>query len=151
MDCCESSNHLVAVRTDCPSCSEKGKSVQLITLKSLLKASALENIEPKNSFLFCSSSTCPTVYFSTNHSQTFVESDLKVPVYQKNPSMNVPVCYCFDWTRDRLLQAAGTDEQPTKQIKSHIQAGRCGCEVNNPQGSCCLGNVNIYIGSLSRK
>lgn len=151
MDCCESSNNTVAVRTDCPSCSKKGKSIQLLTLKSLLRASALENIEPKNSYLFCSSSTCSTVYFSTNHSQIFVESDLKVPVYQKNPSMNVHVCYCFEWTRERLLQATGANQQPTKQIKAHVQAGRCGCEVNNPQGSCCLGNVNIYIGSLSRK
>ncbi|WP_373231819.1 (2Fe-2S)-binding protein [Cohnella sp.] len=150
MDCCAPSNNTGAARTDCPSCGEKGKNIQLITLKSLLKASALEKIEPENSYGFCSNSVCSTVYFSMNHLQTFAESDLKVPVYQKNPSMNVPVCYCFDWTRDRLLQAAGTHQQPAKQIKVHVQAGRCGCELNNPQGACCLGNVNVFLGGLNK-
>ncbi|WP_374017565.1 (2Fe-2S)-binding protein [Paenibacillus thiaminolyticus] len=148
MDCCTPSNNTGGVRIDCPSCGEKGKSIQLITLKSLLKASALVNIEPANSYVFCSNSNCSIVYFSVNYSQTFLESDLKVPVYQKNPSTNVPVCYCFDWTRDRL-QAAGTD-QPADEIKAHVQAGRCGCEVNNPQGACCLGNVSAFVRGLKK-
>ncbi len=102
MDCCTSSNHEGVAKKECPSCGTRGKNVQLITLKSLLKASALETIEPDNSYVFCSNSACSTVYFSGNHSQSFAEDDLKVPVYQKNPSMGVPVCYCFNWTRERL-------------------------------------------------
>lgn len=145
MDCCAPSNLIEAVRTECPSCGEKGKNVQLITLKSLLQASPLETIEPENSYLFCSNPACSIVYFSRNHSQTFVENDLKVPVYQKNQSVDVPVCYCFEWTRERLLQTVNTNQKPASQIKAHVQAGRCGCEVNNPQGACCLGNVNDFI------
>ncbi|WP_079414516.1 copper chaperone Copz family protein [Paenibacillus ferrarius] len=114
------------VALECPSCGKKGKNVQLITLKSLLKASALETIAPENSYLFCSNSACSIVYFS----------------------MDVPVCYCFDWTRERLLQTSGTDQQPANQIKAHVQAGRCGCEVNNPQGACCLRNVNSFVRGL---
>lgn len=148
MDCCAPSNNTGAVKTECSSCGEKGKNVQLITLKSLLKASALETIEHENSYIFCSNSACSIVYFSSNHSQTFNESDMKVPVYQKNFSMDVPVCYCFDWTRERLLQTAGTDQQPADEIKAHVQAGRCGCEVNNPQGACCLGNVSLFVRGL---
>ncbi len=30
---------------------------------------------------------------------TFAAGDLKVPVFQKDSDMDVPVCYCFDWTR----------------------------------------------------
>lgn len=30
-------------------------------------------------------------------------------------------------------------------IKTHIKAKRCGCEVNNPQGDCCLGNVRLVV------
>jgi len=150
MDCCAPSNNVGAAITECPSCGKKGKNVQLITLKSLLKASVLETIEPDNTYVFCSNSACTTVYFSGNHSQTFAEGDLKVPVYQKNPSMGVLVCYCFDWTRERLMKAAGTDQQPADQIKAHVQAGRCGCEINNPQGTCCLGNVNAFMRDLNR-
>jgi hypothetical protein len=148
MDCCAPSNNTEAVKTECPSCGEKGKNVQHLTLKSLLKASALETIEPENSYVFCSNPACSFVYFSGNHSQTFVKNDLKVQVYQKNQSADVPVCYCFDWTRERLLQTIGTDQKPADQIKAHVQAGRCGCEVNNPQGACCLGNVNAFVRGL---
>lgn len=150
MDCCMSTNSQKVTKTGCPICGEKGKNVQLITLKSLLKASALETLESDNSYVFCSNSACPTVYFSANHSRTFVVGDLKVPVYQKDPGRDVPVCYCFDWTRERLMQAAGTDQQPTNQIKAHVQGGRCGCEVNNPQGACCLGNVNAFVRDLTK-
>jgi hypothetical protein len=148
MDCCSPSNKTEDLKTECPSCGEKGKSVQLITLKSLLKPPSLEIIEPDNSYVFCSNPACSIVYFSGNHSQTFVENDLKVQVYQKNQNTDVPVCYCFDWTRVRLLQTVGTDERPADQIKAHVQAGRCGCEVNNPQGGCCLGNVNAFVRGL---
>ncbi|OCT15105.1 (2Fe-2S)-binding protein [Paenibacillus pectinilyticus] len=150
MDCCVPSNHIETITTECSSCGEKGKNVQLITVKSLLKASALETIEPENSYVFCSNPACAIVYFSGNHSQKFVENDLKVPVYQKNQSVDVPVCYCFDWTRERLLEAVGTENTPADQIKAHVQAGRCGCEVNNPQGACCLGNVNNFIRDFKK-
>lgn len=36
-----------------------------------------------------------------------------------------------------------------KEITIHTKAGRCGCEVNNPEGSCCLGNVNRLIDSFT--
>lgn len=32
----------------------------------------------------------------------------------------------------------------------HIKADRCGCEVNNPQGSCCLGNVSAFIKQVKK-
>jgi hypothetical protein len=150
MDCCSSSSITEEVRINCPSCKNKGKNVQLITLKSLLKASALETFEPDTSYFFCPNPSCSTVYFSETHLQTFTEDNMKVPVYQKNPSIDVPVCYCFDWTRERLIQAVGYNKQPADQIKAHVQAGRCGCEFNNPQGACCLCNVTTFISSFNK-
>ncbi|MDH4620169.1 (2Fe-2S)-binding protein [Brevibacillus sp. AY1] len=150
MDCCVPSSTVeTAKTTNCPSCEGKGKSVPLITLKSLLTASSLETIEPDNTYFFCSNSTCDIVYFSGTHSQTFEEEALKVPVFQKNSNMHVPVCYCFNWTRDRLFQAINNNQLPIERIKDHVQSNRCGCEVNNPQGACCLGNVTAYLRSLN--
>ncbi len=150
MDCCTPSNNpKPSMTSNCPSCGEKGKSVPLITLKSLLAASFLETIEPANTYFFCPNSLCNTVYFSGTHSQTFEEDALKVPVFQKNSGMGIPVCYCFNWTRERLFQAISDNQQPVEQIKKHVQSNRCGCEVNNPQGACCLGNVTAYVRSLS--
>lgn len=149
MDCCSPSDKLkTSTTTNCPTCIEKGKSVPLITLKSLLTASYLATIEPDNTYYFCSNSSCPTVYFSGTHSQTFEEDALKVLVFQKNSNMDVPVCYCFNWTRERLFQAIREDKRPVEQIKKHVQSNRCGCDVNNPQGACCLGNVTAYVRSL---
>ncbi|MNP74322.1 BFD-like [2Fe-2S] binding domain protein [compost metagenome] len=75
---------------------------------------------------------------------------LKVSVYQKDDSMAVPVCYCFGWTRERIVQAVKENQQPIDRIREQVQANRCGCEVNNPQGSCCLGNVTTFIRSLDK-
>ncbi|WP_423805308.1 putative iron-sulfur cluster-binding metallochaperone [Paenibacillus illinoisensis] len=149
MDCCAPSSKVETAKTNCPSCGEKGKSVPLITLKSLLTASSLETIEPENTYSFCPTSSCNTVYFSDTHTQTFEEDALKVPVFQKNSSLHVPVCYCFDWTRDRLIQSVNDNQRPIEHIKNHVQSNRCGCEVNNPQGACCLGNVTAYLRSLN--
>lgn len=151
MDCCAPSSYVEPANINCPSCGEKGKCVPIITLKSLLAASSLETIEPDNTYAFCPISSCNTVYFSGTHSQKYEEDALKVPVFQKNLSMDVPICYCFDWTRDRLVQAVSDNHDPIDHIKGHVQSNRCGCEVNNPQGACCLGNVITFVRSLNKR
>lgn len=130
----------------CPECHQRGKGVELITLKALLIPSALEMINSRSSYAFCSNHSCPVVYFSDN--QTFRKQDVKVRVFQKDDRLDVPVCYCFGWTRQRLGDAVQQQQQPIKYISEQVQANRCGCEVNNPQGSCCLGNVSAYVRGL---
>jgi len=29
--------------------------------------------------------------------------------------------------------------------ETRCKSKRCGCEVNNPQGNCCLGNVSLVV------
>jgi hypothetical protein len=144
-DCCKSSpSKLTSVL--CPVCKHKGRSVPIITLKAMLISSALETIVPECGYMFCSDATCDVVYFSD--SQTFRKDMLKVPVFQKDQMSNVPVCYCFGWTRHRLMQAVEENQRPSDHIREQVQANRCGCEVNNPQGSCCSGNVTAFLNSL---
>lgn len=144
-DCCQKpSSH----ETDriCPGCGQMGKRVQLITLKALLKPSALEIIRAEGLYAFCPNALCDVVYFSTSH--IFEKRMLKVPVFQKDDGLAVPVCYCFGWTRQRLIETDLKSRRPLDEIRQHVQANRCGCEVNNPQGTCCLGNVSAFIRSL---
>ena len=131
----------------CPVSKTKGKSVKLITLKSLLTPKALATLDAQQTYYFCKDTACEVVYFSKEKS--FSIKDLKVKVHQKDKSKDVPVCYCFDWTPNNITQAAEVSEleQVASSISAHIKAGRCGCEVNNPQGSCCLGNVNAVVKS----
>lgn len=135
----------------CPKDGTTGKPVKLITLKSLLIAAALERLDPQSTYMFCRSSDCSVVYFSEK-AQIFTTGDLKVPVFQKDHQEQVSVCYCFDWSRQRLreeIEQTGISTAVTS-ITSHIKAKRCGCEVNNPQGTCCLANVRETVEQIKR-
>ena len=146
-DCCQVPAQ--KVRVDfliCPVCQQKGKSVPIITLKAMLTPSVLSTLDPSASYLFCPNPACEVVYFSGE--QAFNKETVKVPVYQKDEGSEVPVCYCFGWTRQGLVKAIADEENPVQHISEQVQANRCGCEVNNPQGSCCLGNVTAFVRGL---
>ncbi|MGJ3245551.1 MAG: putative iron-sulfur cluster-binding metallochaperone [Elainellaceae cyanobacterium] len=137
-----SDEHLCA----CPESHTRGKPIQLMTLKSLLKPSALERLNPNSNYRFCDAPECSVVYFSSPE-EMFTTEDVKVPVFQKDEGDDVPVCYCFGWTRQRLQNELAFSGQSTaiESITAHVHAKRCGCEVNNPQGTCCLGNVKRVL------
>jgi hypothetical protein len=35
-------------------------------------------------------------------------------------------------------------------IKAGIKAGQCACDLRNPQGTCCLGNVRAWLAQPAR-
>ena len=125
----------------CPTCGERGKPVQGQTVKSLLAISlrAVQDVQ----YFFCRTRDCPVVYYSENSQQHFTTSELRERVYQKEPDApQVLVCYCFDYRASTLGAAsASVREQIIAEINAGIQAGQCACDLRNPQGSCCLGNV----------
>ncbi|OZQ77748.1 (2Fe-2S)-binding protein, partial [Paenibacillus sp. VTT E-133291] len=96
-NCCQTSVEKPTTPLQCPTCHQKGKSIQLITLKAMLQPTALETINPELPYSFCTNSSCEVVYFSDV--QTFGKDMLKVSVFQKDDALDVPVCYCFGWTR----------------------------------------------------
>ena len=150
-DCCSNQKTIkVDYDGNCPSCKNKAKNVKLITLKSLLRPSALETLNAKENHYFCSTEDCEVVYFDTSKKK-YIVSDVKVAVYQKNDSVTTPICYCFDWTKEKIKQYVqkGITPNPVEHIRKNIKENRCGCEVNNPQGSCCLGNVTKFTNQLS--
>ena len=130
----------------CPTNGMQGKPVKLSTVKSMLTFEALAHVEPSQAFFFCPDSSCRTVYYSA--SQTFVTRDIRVKVFQKDTEEDVPVCYCFGWTRAMLnTQADNSAISAPTEIRNHIKANRCACDLRNPQGVCCLGNVENHIRS----
>jgi hypothetical protein len=140
MDNCCNPNRadLAQVAHHCPHNGAKGKPVPLITLKSLLLPDALAQLNAHQRYRFCASPDCPIVYFGDD-AQTFTTTQIKVPIFAKDKGPDVPVCYCFGWRRGQLQDPSNC--HATDEITAHIQAQRCGCEVNNPQGCCCLTNV----------
>ena len=136
--CCAATTS--APDTRCPGCAGKGRAVERITLKALLRSEALARMSP-GAYRFCGSPECSVVYFRPD--STFERSDLVVPVFQKEQPGARTVCYCFAITEEDIAREltergrSSASERVTQLVKDE----RCGCEVRNPQGSCCLGNV----------
>ena len=151
-DCCNTIKTPVQEQQHitCPRCGTTGKRVETITLKSLLLPDALAKLEPNSHYQLCMNPNCGVVYFNEN-GQSFLTAELKVPVFHKTEDDDCPVCYCFGWTRAKIKREIEKTGKSTAvaAITEHIKAGRCGCNVNNPQGSCCLDNVRKVVFSFA--
>ena len=132
------------VRGLCPSCGGRGSAVKRTTLKALLQPRALGRLE-RVDYKFCLNPSCPVVYFS--QLSVYRKEDLKVRVGLKETENPVPVCYCFGYTEESIWDEIRRTGRSTaaQTIAAHVKAGRCGCEMNNPAGSCCLGEVNRVV------
>ena len=130
----------------CPVSRTVGSRVALITVKALLNGKALRALEGK-AYRFCPEPGCEVVYFDRDANSIFDKRDLEVRVGRKESDDPIPVCYCFDITEADLRKsvgAAGATDIPA-MIAAEVRAGHCACEVKNPQGSCCLGDVSQAV------
>jgi len=125
----------------CATCTVRGTPVQLQTVKALLTEVALRRVQLTHHG-FCANPTCETVYFGDAGDQ-FGTDEIRVPVWQKQPSGERLLCYCFGETesgiRSELSEHGRTDV--VARIREYIAAQRCACDIRNPRGACCLGDV----------
>lgn len=138
------------VTNTCPVCAEKGKPIHGQTVKALLSVSLrqVQDVE----YLFCNTQTCPVVYFSPDGKRTFTVEQIRERVYQKEPDAEeVFVCYCFRHTVGDIRAASSEDRANlVDDINTGINAEQCACDLRNPQGSCCLGNVRGLTKRLEK-
>ncbi len=145
--CCLVSEKTSApARTACPVSRTLSRKVQRRTLEHLLKPEKIDSIQ-KVQYYYCKEPTCHAVYFSHENVPFFTIDDVVVKVYAKDQSDEVPVCYCFDWTRHRIKQQIKENGKSTaaSEIAREIKAGNCACDIKNPKGECCLGDVNFVV------
>ena len=112
-----------------------------VTVKALLTEAALQRL-PQGDLRFCPDADCDVVYFDAE-GVSFATSDVRVPVWQKLPFGARQVCYCFGESEASIrteLELTGASSA-TARIREHIAAGRCSCDVRNPRGVCCQGDV----------
>lgn len=144
--CCASSSDgdgTDAFAERCPGCGTKGARVDAITLKALLTGDGLRRGAPLTPRV-CATAGCPVVYFDNAMPMRYEEELLTVRVHAKHrDDEDVPVCYCYGHTtRSIRLEVEATGRSgATDDITREVKAGRCACEVRNPKGSCCLGDV----------
>lgn len=145
--CCCPPQESQITRT-CPECAARTVHVDLSTVKALLTTAALARLN-LHAFRFCASAACEVVYVS-DAGQVFRVEDLRVPVWQKLPPGRGIVCYCFGENEGDMQREI--DEHghtlAVERVRSHIANRRCACEVRNPRGACCLGDVIAAIERL---
>jgi hypothetical protein len=132
----------------CPKCHEKAKGVLVKTLEHLLHAESKEKLACLDGFYYCKTPSCEVVYFKDE--EILTQNDVSITVGLKDGAMPATVCYCFEWTKEKIaeeLKATGTTNA-LDDIKAKMENPGCSCEILNPSGGCCLGDVAKVIKEM---
>ncbi|MEK7763245.1 MAG: hypothetical protein AAB433_16850 [Nitrospirota bacterium] len=128
-------------RVLCPHCGREGQPVDRTTVQALLKSEALGEVNGSQ-YAFCETPHCPVVYYAADGTE-FEKNQVRGRVGLKETEDPVPVCYCFGVTERMIhedIQRTGRSSAFAR-IRAEVKAGNCRCEVENPSGRCCLGEV----------
>ena len=144
MDCCVPKDS-EAPRVPCPGCGQVGRPVAGATVQAILdpaRAVPLLDAEPR----FCRTQACGVLYYG-NDGQSAHKREARVRVGLKESEDPLPVCYCFGFSRADIEREIAETGGCTiaARITAEVKAGRCACEIKNPAGACCLGDVNREI------
>lgn len=149
MSSCCSQSESSAERPACPQSGSHGVRVDRVTVKAMLTEQALARIA-QTVHWFCADAQCDVVYFTADGG-IYSKEDVRVPVWHKEATGDRTVCYCFGETESAIraeIKATGRSEA-IQRIRRHIDADRCACDVRNPRGVCCLGDVSIMVRRLA--
>jgi hypothetical protein len=102
---------------------------------------------PDTTFGFCDAPGCDVVYVGADGTLIRKEQ-LRTRVGVKETEDPIPVCYCFELTARQIAEDVRQHGRSTirEYIQEQVRAGQCHCEMTNPAGRCCLGNVGRVIG-----
>lgn len=152
MGCCsrkkeneQSSNN--SNKFECPKCEDKGVKVKIVTPQTFLKDSCKSKLSEELVYRFCKNTECEVAYFSNNESHFFTKHELKVKATLKDKGLDTNVCYCFNYTRQNVLDELIETGKSTvvENIKAKMKDPGCYCETSNPQGGCCLANNIAWV------
>ncbi len=143
-DCCSVNANTEAAPAvmACPVNGARSKQVDMLTVKNLVRQLPLGM--PNTQYYFCESSDCVVVYFALDaEAPRFRLEDLVVRVGAKETADPIPICYCFGFSRQDIWDEIRSTGKSTvaERITAEVESGRCACEVKNPSGKCCLGDV----------
>ncbi len=130
----------------CPRCGTRGQSVDRLTVAAMMSGV----VPPNQSYWLCREPGCEVVY-SGEDATVLTAADMNVAPGFKSRAREALVCYCFQHRRGDIaaeLQAAGRTSIADR-IAAEVEADNCACEVRNPSGKCCLGDVRNAIQEIS--
>ena len=150
MNCCDvelmENTVLTGLETDeplpCTKCSHHSQAVSRRTVLFMVRPQFLE-VALNGTFRFCPDRECAIVYFDEQGSRVFTVEDLRTTVGVKASTGPIPLCYCFGFDESHLREEIAETATATipERISHLIREGLCACDVRNPSGKCCLGEV----------
>lgn len=133
----------------CPICKDKAKEVSPITIKSLVKNEYIKELLSIEDFFYCQTPNCEVIYFKPN--EIIKQEHLIKEVGIKEWSSPKTVCYCFNWTKEKISDEVNKlgKTNAIGDISEKMNSIGCDCEHQNPSGKCCLKDVKKVIKELS--
>ncbi len=137
-------------KAHCPRCQAQAKGVLSKTLVYLLQEETKEKLSSLEGYHFCKTPSCEVVYFKDDTILT--QEDIKVTVGCKEGASPATVCYCFNWTKEKIQAQLKETGNCTalEDIKEKMKNPGCSCEILNPSGGCCLGDVGKVIKEMKK-
>ncbi len=125
-DCCSVKTKIgmMPATAPCPVNGTRSKQVDMLTVKSLVRALPLGM--PNAQYYFCDVSDCDVVYFALEvEAPVFRREDLIVRIGAKETTDPIPVCYCFGFTRKDMENEIAETGRSTvaDRIKTEVNAG----------------------------
>ena len=134
----------------CPKNEKVCKPVGRITVEALIRPDRRHALTLLP-YYFCDSPSCDVVYVSASTEHVITKDQLQVRVGTKENKDPIPLCYCFDFDKKAIwddIRFKGRTDIP-QIITQRIKAGECRCQVTNPSGNCCLGDIYRAVKEYS--
>jgi hypothetical protein len=125
----------------CPRSASPGQPVEWRTVAALVSGP----VPPRQTLWMCRDPECEVVYFG-DRGASFVQDELRVVPGFKAGSDGL-VCYCFLHRRSAIeqeVEATGASAI-LERVTARVRARECACEVRNPSGRCCLGELQQHV------
>lgn len=136
----------ISTDTKCPTCDQEGKQVELLTIRSMTRRDFPHYGELTKGFL-CLNPDDSTVYYFSNLGFTISQSDVVTDIGFKTNSNTKTICYCFRHTKQEIIDdyLINNESNIEMDVRKKVKEKLCTCEVSNPKGKCCLGDIRTVI------
>ena len=115
----------------CPGCGEVGVTVKCRTVAAVTSAS----LPPHQGLRLCRTKSCPLAYYGDAGARIPASSLALLPLFKGGDV----VCFCFLRRASEMVD--GGRERVLDEIAARVRAGDCSCDLRNPSGKCCLGEI----------
>lgn len=129
----------------CPACGQPGVRVREDAVKYNIVNFKHKHKDSHTKWNICINPGCDISYFSGK--EQFRTSDLKKPLFFKDSSDDVPICYCSGLTRGEIREAVQNGCKTIREVQKYTKKNVTGhCETRNPLGKCCR---NVFLHTIS--